>query len=181
VVWLQVPACRVHVPGVECFLCLKETVIVAVRRNRWLQNSLHEDFVQCASAFFNHLSARGHESTTIQRLFKLAAARLDQKLTMTPAPQPASTSDEQVFLHMEYHPRQIERQVVQKVYRDICSTPFQATVNTDNQRTGIGRLTIAHSRPTNFRDLLCSTKMVQPARDRVSDHIDRLRLAAHNT
>jgi hypothetical protein len=172
--YLYIPPISSHPP------CVLAGLIFGQLRRFWLQNSLQVDYVQCASAFLNHLVARGHERTNIQRLFRNAAARLNQNLITKPATESA-TEDAQVFLHMEYHPRQIERQVVQKVYRDICSTPFQATVNTDNQRTGIGRLTIAHSRPTNFRDLLCSTKMVQPARDRVSDHIDRLRLAADNT
>jgi hypothetical protein len=170
--YLYIPPISSHSPSVL------QGLIFGQLRRFWLQNSLHEDFVQCASAFFNHLSARGHESTTIQRLFKLAAARLDQKLTMTPAPQPASTSDEQVFLHMEYHPRQIERPTVQKLYRDICSTLFHATVNMDNQRAGLERLTIALSRPPNLRDRLCRTKMVQPENDHVSDYIDRLQFAA---
>jgi hypothetical protein len=94
--------------------------------------------------------------SNIQRLFKLSAARL------TPT---AQTSDSQAFLHMQYHPRQIRHSVLE-LYRDICLKTFHASVNTDNQPTGIGRLIIAHSRPTSFRDLLCSTKMVQPENER---------------
>jgi hypothetical protein len=94
--------------------------------------------------------------SNIQRLFKLSAARL------TPT---AQTSDSQAFLHMQYHPRQIRHSVLE-LYRDICLKTFHASVNTDNQPTGIRRLIIAHSRPTSFRDLLCSTKMVQPENER---------------
>jgi hypothetical protein len=154
------------------------SLIFGQLRRFWLQNSLREDYVQCASAFFNHLIARGHDSITIQELFRLSAARLDQKLTPKPATLPGLTLDAPVFLHMEYHPQQIERLTVQQLYREICLTPFHATVNTENQPTGIRRLTIALSRPKNFRNRLCRTKMVQPENDHVSDYIDRLRFAA---
>jgi hypothetical protein len=151
------------------------SLIFGQLRRFWLQNSLRDDYVQCASAFFNHLIARGHDDLTLQELFRLSAARLDKTLTPKSAIRPELTRDAPVFLHMEFHPQQLDRLTVQNLYRGICSTPFHATVNTENQRTGIGRLTIALSRPKNLRDRLCRTKMVQPENDHVSDYIDRLR------
>jgi hypothetical protein len=78
-----------------------------------------------------------------------------------------------VILHVEYHPRQIERLEIQKVFSEICAGPFRDTPNKENKRTGIKRLTIAYSRPPNLRDLLCRTKMEQRENERVSDHINQ--------
>jgi hypothetical protein len=166
--FLYIPPISSHAPNVL------QGLIFGQLRRFWLQNSRRSDYIHCAHAFYHHLLARGHHSTNIRRLFLLAAERLGRPSTLTTATRVETTTVAQVFLHTEYHPRQIERLYIQKVFRELCARPFSVTVNEREIPTGIGRLTIAYSRPPNLRDLLCSTKMVQPENERVSDHISRL-------
>jgi hypothetical protein len=166
--FLYIPPISSHSPSVL------NGLIFGQLRRFWLQNSHTSDFIHCTHAFFNHLLARGHDSINIRRLFLLAAARLDLPTTLTPAKRPGPTAERPVFLHVEYHPRQIERLDIQKVYGELCAGTFRETPNKENIPTGIGRLTIAYSRPPNLRDLLCRTKMVQPENERVSDHVYHL-------
>jgi hypothetical protein len=166
--FLYIPPISSHSPSVL------NGLIFGQLRRFWLQNSHTSDFIHCTHAFFNHLLARGHDSINIRRLFLLAAARLDLPTTLTPAKRPGPTTERPVFLHVEYHPRQIERLDIQKVYGELCAGTFRETPNKENIPTGIGRLTIAYSRPPNLRDLLCRTKMVQPENERVSDHVYHL-------
>jgi hypothetical protein len=128
------------------------------------------------------LLARGHDSINIERLFLLASARLDHPQTLTPAERLETTSDDDapVILHVEYHPRQIERLNIQKVFGELCAGPFRDTTNKEKP-TEIKRLIIAYSRPPNLRDLLCRTKMEQRVNEHVSDHINKIRLAFDNT
>lgn len=152
--------------------CVLYGLIFGQLRRFWLQNSLTDDYIHCARAFQNHLLARGHDSDNIQSLFRLAAAQFDQPSRLEPATPTGPTTDATVFLHMEFHPRQIERMDIQKVFREVCAGPLHDTANKEKQQTGIERLTIAHSRPPNLRDLLCRTKMELPENERVSDHIN---------
>jgi hypothetical protein len=164
--FLYIPAISSHAPSVL------QGLIFGQLRRFWLQNSDPDDYVHCTNAFYHQLLARGHDDVTIRDLFQLAAGRLDQPKTLTPATRDGTTSESQVFLHAEYHPRQIDRLEIQKVFRELCAGPLRDTANDENIPTGIERLTIAYSRPPNLRDLLCRTKMVQPENDRVSTYIN---------
>jgi hypothetical protein len=146
-------------------------------RRFWLQNTDETDFIRCASAFHKHLLARGHDNYNIQRLFRLAANSLDHHSKLKRATPTEPTSDARVYLHMEFHPRQIPRSTIQHVFRNVCTEPFSATANQAQHQSEIQLIT-AHHRPKNLRDLLCSTTMKQPENERVSDHILRLQQAA---
>jgi hypothetical protein len=106
----------------------------------------------------------------------------DYPTILTPAERRETTSDDDapVILHVEYHPRQIERLSIQRVFGELCAGPFRDTANKENKPTGIKRLIIAYSRPPNLRDLLCRTKMEQRVNEHVSDHINKIRLALDN-
>jgi hypothetical protein len=168
--FLYIPPVSSHPPSVL------QGLIFGQLRRFWLQNSFTDDYVHCASDFYDHLLARGHDCINIRRLFQLAATRLlDLPTTLKPAERRDKTSDEaQVILHVEYHPRQIERLEIQRVFRELCAGPFRDTTNKERTPTGIERLIIAYSRPPNIRDLLCRTKMEQRVNEHVSDHINRL-------
>jgi hypothetical protein len=174
--FLYIPPISSHAPSVL------QGLIYGQLRRFWLQNSFTDDYVHCASDFYDHLLARGHDCINIRRLFQLAATRLlDLPTTLKPAERRDKTSDEaQVILHVEYHPRQIERLEIQRVFRELCAGPFRDTTNKERTPTGIERLIIAYSRTPNIRDLLCRTKMEQRVNEHVSDHINRLRLATDN-
>lgn len=72
----------------------------------------------------------------------------------------------QVFFHLQYHPRGISRNKIQALYQDICATPDsdtgQSFKNTDTVLGGtfeIDKLTVAYSRAQNLRDILNPTTM----------------------
>jgi hypothetical protein len=73
--FLYIPPISSHAPSVL------QGLIYGQLRRFWLQNSRTDDYVHCASAFYNHLLARGHDSNNIQRLFLLACSRLDHPTT----------------------------------------------------------------------------------------------------
>ena len=104
-----------------------------------------------------------------------------QQQTPTPIPpQLPSSTPNQLFLHVQYHPKGVSRRQIQQKYHQICeshndtsplptapstqqTTPNEGFNNMPNRNTGsimkIDGLTVAYSRPQNLRDILCPSTL----------------------
>jgi hypothetical protein len=162
---LYIPPNSAHSPGV-----LKSLIFGNVFRY-WLQNSHTSDFVQVTTDFYRHLLNRGWKQEVLTPLFTQAADEITTRATKSSAPSSSArrTDERQLFLHWEYHPRDISRYDIRSVYNDILAPVLAAPP------LGIQRLTIAYKNPPNLRRLLSRTQLNEPAGHRVSSLAASLR------
>ena len=94
--------------------------------------------------------------------------------TISPVPQrplppfPSST-DNQLYFHLQYHPKGLTRRNIQQLYNNQCTTTnplnnngFDNMLNaTTGELLSIKKLTIAYHRPKNLRDILCPTTLIE--------------------
>jgi hypothetical protein len=161
-----IPPESAHSPGV-----LKSLIFGNVFRY-WLQNSHTSEFIQVTKDFYHHLLNRGWKQEVLTPLFTRAAAEITARATKSSAPGSSvtKTCERQLFLHWEYHPRDITRYDIRSVYNDILAPVIAAPP------LGIQRLTIAYKNPPNPRRLLSRTQLNEPDGHRVSSLIADLRL-----
>ena len=83
---------------------------------------------------------QGWDQTVIKKVFNKAFIKLMTKPSTAPtthAPHPINSQD-RLFFHMEYHPMDIPRMTIQKIYREECKKVLQ-------QDLGIKQLTAQHN------------------------------------
>ena len=149
-----------HPPG------MMRGIVYGLMRKYKRQNTNISDYNKMAHLLFKRHVARGWDRATFKE-YILAA---DTKLRNNP-PQPTivamdtttveetTSNRDHLFLHLQYHPRDIPRQMIRTIYNKHCKTLFE-------ERLGINQLTIAYSRPPNIRELLTKAKLYQaPGRE----------------
>jgi hypothetical protein len=160
---LYIPPSSAHHPSV-----LNSLVYSQIRRFS-MQNTHLSDFKKAVNRFFHQLLERGHDRKMLADLFKRSAVRFDDRNQDNVS---ASTHDDsdiagRIFLHLQYHPNQVTREDIRRLYRETCQDSFQ----NENCASGIKRLTIAFSRAPNLRDSLCRTRLKQPEGSHVSNQL----------
>jgi hypothetical protein len=160
---LYIPPASAHSSGV-----LKSLIFGNVFRY-WLQNSHTPDFIQVTKDFYGHLLKRGYTAAVLTPIFHNAATKITERAQKTSVPATGGNlAAKQLFLHWEYHPRDITRYEIRSVYNTTLA-PILA-----RPPLGVQRLTIAYKNPPNLRRLLTRTQLQEPAGDRVSLYADRL-------
>ena len=162
---LYLPPTSAHAPGV-----LKSLIFGNLQRY-WKQNTSATDYTKMALDFRHHLLARGHSPEVIDNIFMEAASHIDK----TPAhPQSSGRSKPKLFLHWEFHPRDIPRRQIRSIFSRSCSNILSSARTLTGKKPELGRLTIAYSKPKSLGDVLCRSKMSEPSGERVSDSIRAL-------
>ena len=84
-----------------------------------------------------------------------------------------STSHQnRLFFHLPYHPRDISCQKIRNIYDDTCQPTLQCLHNDETDGTmHINKFIIAYSRPSNLRDILCPSTLVETDDIKVSKYI----------
>ena len=107
---LYIPPRSAHPIGV-----LKSLIHGSLHRYK-LQNSRHSDFTAACTALYGHLLNRGYTPPVLDPIFQQAAATLDRKANqLAPEGEPlwdedlTPTPSRRLFIHWDYHPRDIER------------------------------------------------------------------------
>jgi hypothetical protein len=161
---LYIPPESAHSKGV-----LKSLIFGNVFRY-WQQNSHTSDFIRVTKDFYCHLLNRGYTPKVLNPIFYDAAERITERAEKTPDPNTGgTTAAKQLFLHWEYHPRDITRYEIRSVFNTTLA-PILA-----QPPLGIQRLTIAYKNPPNLRRLLTRTQLQEPAGDRASLYTERLK------
>ena len=83
--------------------------------------------------------------------------------------------EEQILLHLEYHPDDIPREKVRQLFSEMCKPLFSR--DTDDGGLGIKRTIIAYSRPRNLKDLLQKATLYQRRGKEVSTYFSGLVLS----
>ena len=111
--------------------------------------------------FFDRLIARGHSRDRLIPLFTRAEANAAEYISRSDADRELLakkklvSANEQVLLHLEYHPddppaRDIQRLWQENVASPANELPVELMRNAGKQRVGFNRLVIAYSRPQNL-------------------------------
>lgn len=126
-----------------------------------LQNSDHSDFVHFASLLGKRLRDRGWPPDILVPIFREAWQRLQNSESTNHHKTPqGSISKKQVFFHLPYHPRGIQRSDIRDAFQHHLAEILDDC-----------RLTIAVSRPKNIGDRVCSTVLPDLPGKNPSDHI----------
>ena len=130
---------------------------------------------------FNRMLARGHKAESLRTVFVEATQSIEDRYNpMVDTKNTAKSeisSDDAIFFHIPYHPRDISRQKIRDIYEKTCENgPSGSNFKCmTNDMTGsfmqISKLTVAYSRPKNLRDLLCPSKLVETAAINVSRYV----------
>jgi hypothetical protein len=163
---LYIPPTSAHPKGV-----LKSLIFGNLQRY-WTQNSRRDDFIFAASAFYGHLLNRGYTNEVLAPTFQEAAATIDNKSKKLAVlgeqlwdPSTVPTPNH-LFIHWEYHPRDIGRQVIRQTFDETLAPALSESGLTVNQ------LTIAYSVPKSLGQCLTKTQLDEPPLDRVSSYIE---------
>ena len=165
---LYIPPHSAHSQGV-----LKSLIFGNIQRY-WHQNTHHSTFTQVTKDFYKHLTNRGYKPEVLQPLFMEVAKLIDertQRLSVQPTPttsnrpQQAST---QLFLHWEFHPTDIARKQIQRVYQETAGPVFKRNLDVD-------KLTVAYSNPKSLRRCLTKTQLEEPAGEQASLQVEQLK------
>lgn len=140
--------------------CIRGTIYGLINRY-YAQNTYRKDYVHFVRRLYTHLLERGwtHEylSTTIIEASRVIEKRGNNLHPPTTPPTNTTTEDEEenrLFIHLQYHPDDIPRQRVRTIYDTTCGDLF-------SRELGIGRPTIAYSRPPNIGDKITQAKLHQ--------------------
>ena len=168
---LYIPNNSAHTPGV-----LKGMIYGNLRRFKE-QNSRKEDYLAIAKKFHTHLLNRGYTKEKITPIFLEAVKsfeKTEQKMNIS-----KESMKNNVFLHFQYHPRDISRQQIQSIFNKTCmkeniDEPSLRHLQDDDPPLGNGgllqleRATLAYSRAPNIRDKVCPSTLYQPPGQEVS-------------
>ena len=109
---------------------------------------------------------QGWDQTVIKKVFNKAFIKLMTKPSTAPtthAPHPINSQD-CLFFHMEYHPMDVPRMTIQKIYREECEKVLQKELD-------IKHLTVAYSRPNTIGNIVAKAKLYQVSGKEVSKYI----------
>ena len=107
-----------------------KSLIFSLLKTYRQQNPNQEDFNNICTLFFNRLRVRGHSSADLKSHFKDALRRLSKTqqprqhnyITPITPTTPKPPNLQQLFLHLQYHPKGLSQRVIQHHYHNICET-----------------------------------------------------------
>jgi len=144
--YLYIPPLSAHPSS-----CFKGFITGEILRY-WNQNSREEDFIQITSQFIQRLLQRGHLLSSIVPIIRSAASKIDHRHSDCFNPNNKLDNEDTLFLSWEYHPRDISKSEIHKIYQNTLQNTLQDNLN-------LTKMKIAMSRPNNLRDLLCRTRL----------------------
>ena len=159
--YLYIPPHSAHPAG------MINGIVFSLLRTYWRQNTKYSDFVHFSSLLFRRHCLQGWDQEVLRQVFSSALNKLFKNLEV-PAPAPANAPEidplERLFLHMQYHPKDIPKDEIRQIYSDVCEELFARELN-------IKQFTIAYSRPTTIGSVVAKSKLFEVEGQEVSKYI----------
>jgi hypothetical protein len=125
--------------------------------------SLQSDADAKIQEFFSRLTARGHKIADLLPLFQRAEESAAKYLARSPEEhithqqQKWVDSQNQVYLHLQFHPEDPPSHAIQRLWREQVShppgeLPLPKMQNCAKDAVGFSKLVVAYSRPLNLRN-----------------------------
>ena len=148
--FLYLPGPSAHPHGT-----IKGTIYGMLRRYRQ-HNTYYADYLHFTASLYRRLLARAHRAEDIRPIFLEAHEKIKHETRHPPAPKPAATplneqDERQLFFHAQYHPGDIPRSTVRRLYDQHCGDL--------RDKLKVLPPIIAYTRPKNIRDLVSRTKL----------------------
>jgi hypothetical protein len=136
-------------------------IIYGLMRNYHRQNTKVKDYNKMAKKHFQRHVARGWDPTLIKEYIlsadiKIQANNATTQHTIQPTTPPTEqlSNKQRLFIHWDYHPNDITRRHLRRIYNQHCDRVFKTQL-------GIEQTTIAYSRPKNIKDTITKAKLHQ--------------------
>jgi hypothetical protein len=160
--YLYIPPHSAHTPG------MIHGIIFSLLKTYYHQNSEYSDFMKLTNLLFKRHIKQGWDQAVIKNVFKSALTKLF-KINHEPIPPaycqtPKANPQERLFFHMEFHPQDIPREHVRRIYQETCGDVLKDEI-------GIERLTMAYSRPRTIGNIVAKAKLLEAEGKEVSKYI----------
>jgi hypothetical protein len=140
--------------------------VIGTNKRYFEQNSNKTDFISITKLFFQRLVARGWDPSIEKPIFISAFNKIKTtSTTETTKNSPSSTGRRQLYIHFIYHPLDIPRSQIRKIYEDEIQGTIMQEINSD------AKLAICYSRPRNIQDVLAKAALFEPEGKEVSKYI----------
>ena len=141
-----------------------------------LQNSKRTDYIATVNLLYHRLIARGYTPSQLLPIFNNAESKLQKPLVrqVKNVNQTVKNPDnDKLFFHLEFHPRDISRQEIHRIYTSSCKRghqPFSQLYNDENNAwLHLPHITVAYSRCKNLRDKLFPSTLFETDNIKVSN------------
>ena len=143
-------------------------VIYGLLRRYYEQNSRPSDYKTIAALLYRRLLDRVHQPKDQQPIFLWAHKKIQSTftfptLTPTAQPPPPPNTKRCLFLHLEYHPCDIPRREVRRLYDKYCGGI--------ERFLGLETLTITYSRPKNLGDIATQARLFEAPEQQASTYM----------
>ena len=179
--FLYIPGHSSHPPGIV------KSLIHGLVQTYHRQNKSQITFDKNVRQLFKQLIARGHLLEDLQPIFLKATENIDRrnnitlhtsKRNMKSISSKSQTNERKdIFFHLPYHPRDISRKTLHRIYQNTCEVKDNLNENFQHMDNGMGgtmqisKLTIAYARGQNLRDVLCSSTLQEYTNCKVSNFL----------
>ena len=147
--YLYLPLASAHPQG-----CIKGTIYGLVGRY-YAQNTYRRDYVAIVALLYHRICERGWEAAFVHDLIIKASRHAEEKAaapTEAPSAQRKKRANDEVYIHLQYHPDDISRQQIRSLYNDHLAIPFKEDLR-------VKRAIVAYSRPKNIGDYVTQAKL----------------------
>ena len=169
--FLYIPAYSAHPPGVL------NSLIYGLMKTYRLQNTKRTDYIKSVNLLYHRLIARGYTQSQLVPIFNSAESKLKQPLVskFKNNIQHVKKSDtDKLFFHLEFHPRDISRQEIHRIYTKTCEQGYQPLSHLYNDEhdawMNLPHVTVAYSRCKNLRDKLFPSTLFETDTIKVSNY-----------
>jgi hypothetical protein len=148
--YLYLPPHSAHPPGVLRGLVTGNVIRICRLTSRW------EDSETAIRTFYRRLTRRGYSPETLLPIFADAVKKAQ---TPRAPPNRDETTENCIFLHLPFNPRDPSSAVLQQTFRKNLLSPIheqrlETMRNEHNAHLGIDRMIVAYHRPRNIKNLL---------------------------
>ena len=154
--YLYITPQSAHPPG------MIKGVIFGLVRHYYEQNSDKKDFMYFTNLLLTRLVSRGWDPFYIRPIFYNAI----HKAKNQPENQKNSPKKRnQLFLHFNYHPSDIPRRTIRKIYQEELMDTLTQELHPDST------VTVCYSRPKNIQDIVAKATLFQVEGKEVSKYL----------
>lgn len=147
--YLYLPSASAHTRGT-----IKGTIYGLMSRYH-AQNTHRADYLHFVTLLYQRLLARGWQRDEIYSIFLDAAERIEARRNATTSPSDRNRLEKTIFVHLQYHPFDISRSDVRRLFDEHCADPFK-------EHLDVERPIVAYSRPRNIGEYVTQARLHQP-------------------
>ena len=124
-----------------------------------------KDFIYFTKLLFNRLLARGWDPSYIKPIFYNAPEKIKIQSTNQHTLTDTNMQRNQLFLHFNYHPSDIPRHTIRKIYEEELKDVLHQELCPNT------KVTVCYSRPKNIQDIVAKATLFQVKGKEISKYL----------